>query len=189
MVLEAALDAFAIAGYANASMSAISARAGVSKAVLYDCFPDGKTSMFCAVLDMVEDGFCGELEDVLATVHARTPGQTLYEVIGVVFDYARTYPERWRLVFGDAGTGDRMIRERVRRARRTIVAVLELRLRAAARESGAAATPGVYRALAQTTLELARALTDDDAMSRADLTEVIVSLAGSDVPNEDARAS
>ena len=78
-VLEAALDLFASAGYAGTSMSRVAKRSGISKAVVYDCFPGGKAEIFDAlgVLAPHPEGLLlrGSTDDLdwLARIFARFP--------------------------------------------------------------------------------------------------------------------
>ncbi len=50
MLRDAAFAEFAAAGYAAASMGAVSRRAGVAKGLLYHHFPGGKADLFAAVV-------------------------------------------------------------------------------------------------------------------------------------------
>ncbi|MCK8783167.1 TetR/AcrR family transcriptional regulator [Roseomonas sp. NAR14] len=66
-ILDAAVEEFAVRGYAGASMTAIAGRAGVAKGLLYHYFPAGKADLFrAAVRSCVQPAFA-EAEAILAS--------------------------------------------------------------------------------------------------------------------------
>lgn len=105
LILAAAVRLFAEGGYHATSMDEIAARAGISKAVVYDHFAS-KQELYTVLLDTIRadiDGLIGEAIDPLpvdARVHA---------AIDVFFGFVETYPDACRLLFlevqgaGEAG--------------------------------------------------------------------------------------
>ena len=121
LVLDAATTIFAEGGFADASMSAIAERAGVSKAVLYDCFPGGKQEIYYALLDRIEHAFMDRMMAVLETTNRLPLDQALREGMSAFVEFAREEPDGFRIVFGDAGTADPEIARRSAGAREAIV--------------------------------------------------------------------
>ena len=138
-VLDASLEIFAEGGFAAASMSAIAARAGVSKAVLYDCFPGGKTELYEALLRRVEKVFSQHLADVFAGIAGQPLDVALTDGLRAFLDYADVNPLGFRIIFGSAGSADPNIVRRAEQIRDGIVqamtdqAALVLQLKPAAR--------------------------------------------------------
>ena len=99
MVLDAALELFAEHGYAGTSMNAIAAAAGVTKPVVYDCYP-GKQALFNALLEREEKLLMGAIAERLAS---EPDSSDLERMIGrgytAVFEAATERPAAWRLVF------------------------------------------------------------------------------------------
>ena len=57
MVVDTAIELLALNGYAATSMSMIAEASEVSKAVLYDCFPEGKHELYRAVMERLTQRF------------------------------------------------------------------------------------------------------------------------------------
>ena len=168
-------------------MSDIAARAGVSKALLYDCFPGGKSEIFSAVVESVGRTFVKELEAVPASTDLRSSGWALRELLHVVFGSARRERAQWRLIHNDPGTSNAAIRASARRARSKVIAALEGRILALSSDAPNTERRGFYRAMAATTFELARHC--DRRVSTGELVEVIVMLVQGPTVVQDARAS
>jgi AcrR family transcriptional regulator len=98
LIMEAALQEFARAGYDAASMGRISAAAGVARPVLYDHFPS-KRALFAALLSETHAALLSHLR---ATITADAP---MEERIGATFDaylgFAEDEPLAWGVLFPD----------------------------------------------------------------------------------------
>ncbi|MCA1830276.1 MAG: TetR/AcrR family transcriptional regulator [Actinomycetota bacterium] len=121
LVLDAALAIFAEGGFADASMSAIADRAGVSKAVLYDCFPGGKQEIYFALLDRGEEIFVKHMMKVLSFTITLPLEDALREGLLAFLNYAEVNPLGFRLIFGEPGSSDPQIAKRATHARRAMV--------------------------------------------------------------------
>lgn len=158
-MLDAALDIFAEGGFSDASMAAIAERARVSKAVLYDCFPRGKQEIYYALHERVEEHYMEYMLDVLDRVNKMPLEAGLRQGLLKFFEYARRYPSRFRLIFGEAGTSDPEIAQQARRTKERIVAKMGERTREIMEAVGIEITPlaDVYnRSIVAVAEELAR---------------------------------
>ena len=177
-MLDAASAIFAEGGFADASMSAIAGRAGVSKAVLYDCFPGGKQEIYYALLDRIEHAFMDRMMTVLERTNRLPLEQALREGMTAFVEFACEEPEGFRIVFGDAGTADPEIARRSAGAREAIVAKIGERTAHILEAGGGSVTSRTElfdRALVAVAKELALwALDGDDAEPR-ELVDPIVS--------------
>src|SRR5688572_23077292 len=75
-VLDAALDLFLERGYEGASMQAVADIAGVTKPVVYACFPS-KEKLFRALLRREEDRILGEIQSAFGEADLTDPERTL----------------------------------------------------------------------------------------------------------------
>jgi len=123
-VLNAALDVFAEAGYAAASMSAIATRADISKSVLYDCFAGGKRELWHEVLCRVETDHATHFDSVRAASNSGRLEEDLAGALRGFLEFADTHPHAFRLVHGDAGTSDPELRAEVERVRGHTITLL-----------------------------------------------------------------
>jgi AcrR family transcriptional regulator len=129
LVLEAALEIFAGGGFADASMQAIADRAGVSKAVLYDCFPGGKQEIYYALLERGEHTFMEHMLGVLQRTENLPVDESLRIGLRAFLEYAEIHPHSFRVIFGDAGTRDPEVARRAERTREQVVAAIRQRTR------------------------------------------------------------
>jgi AcrR family transcriptional regulator len=120
-VLDAAATVFAEGGFSAASMAAIAGRAGVAKAVLYDCFPGGKRELYEALLDRGQRAFVAHLDSVRDRSRGRGLEGGLRQGLCAFLDYADVDPAGFRVIFGPAGTADPAIVRRSQRVREAIV--------------------------------------------------------------------
>ena len=124
LVLDAALRLFVERGYAGTSMDAIAAAAGVTKPVVYECFP-GKEPLFRALLEREE-------ERLLAAVAAAMPrsldfGDVERLVAGglhALLAAVAAAPDSWRVVFESRHGAEPAVARRIHRARETVLARL-----------------------------------------------------------------
>jgi AcrR family transcriptional regulator len=116
LIAESAVALFAARGYGGTSMGDIAAKAGVTRAVLYDHFAS-KRALFISVLEEQNAVFLGH-------VGARITGEgdareRMRSTMATVFDFARRYPDAWGLLFGNAAHGDPAIDEAARHIARS----------------------------------------------------------------------
>lgn len=119
--MDAALVTFSEGGYEAASMNAIAERAGISKAVLYDCFPGGKEEMFDALLARTEADFTDYLAERWVGLSGSGFDETLRLGLEAFLGYAEHNPPAFRVIFGDAGAGDPQITARSKAVRLAII--------------------------------------------------------------------
>lgn len=177
LVLEAARAIFSEGGFADASMSAIAERAGVSKAVLYDCFPGGKHEIYYAILDHGEDAFMDHMLEVLDRTNRLPLEQALREGIAAFVEYARLDPEGFRIMFGDAGTSDPEIARRASRAKERMVAKMGERTEQILESAGVKITPAITvynRAIIAVCEEISHWVLREPGLDSKELVEAIV---------------
>ncbi len=121
LVLDAALHLFVEHGYRGTSMEGIAAAAGVTKPVVYRCYPN-KQELFRALLEREEQRL---LESVSHAVPAELDRADLEAAFtagfSALFDAARSQPDSWRIVFVSEHGSEPAIARRVRRARTAVV--------------------------------------------------------------------
>ncbi|GGN95907.1 TetR/AcrR family transcriptional regulator [Nocardia rhizosphaerihabitans] len=133
-VVVAARDVFVAGGYHGARMEEISARAGISKPVLYDHFAN-KLDLYLAVLQQYLDRMVG---GVRAAVAADTdPRSQVRGAVSVYFDFVDEDPGGHVLVFESPVPSEPSIEWRVRSAMRACADLVAAELRAV----GVAAAP------------------------------------------------
>ncbi len=71
-LVDVALELFVEQGYANTSVAQIIDQAGMAKGALYHHFPDGKRSLFAAVVDVVDHDLHVAFDRVLETYDSPT---------------------------------------------------------------------------------------------------------------------
>jgi AcrR family transcriptional regulator len=177
MVLDAALEIFAEGGFADASMQAIADRAGVSKAVLYDCFPGGKQEIYYALLERGEETFMGHMRSVLERTARLPVDESLRQGLRTFLEYAEIHPHSFQVIFGDAGTRDPEVARRTQRAREQIVELMRGRTHEIIRAAGLEDGPvwDVYpRATVAVAEEMARWLVREPSVPRDAVIELIV---------------
>jgi AcrR family transcriptional regulator len=96
LIVQAALDEFALHGYEGASMGRIGAAAGVSRTVLYDHFPH-KRALFDALLQETHAALLAHLRERIA---ADAPmEERMRSATDAFFQFAETHDSAWRLLF------------------------------------------------------------------------------------------
>lgn len=175
-VLEAALEVFSRGGFEAASMAGIAERAGVSKAVLYDCFPGGKEEIYFSLLKKVEEDFLSHLDGAfggqrgLPFEHALRGGMVAY------LEFADVHPAAFRVIYGGAGTADPKVARRVVEVREGIID----RMRDRAVEvmgfdpAGGPVVELFVRAIVAVAEELARWSLDGPKLTREEMVELAV---------------
>jgi len=120
LMLDAALKEFVQRGYRGTSMEAIADAAGVSKPVVYECYPS-KEKLFRALLEREER----RLGEAVAAALPSDPSfedveAVLAEGLTALLSAAASAPLSWRVVFDAEHGGDRAVLKRVLRARALI---------------------------------------------------------------------
>src|SRR3990170_4221642 len=110
-------------------MQAIADRAGVSKAVLYDCFPGGKQEIYYALVERGEQTFMEHMMGVLQRTENLSVEESLRIGLRAFLEYAEIHPHSFRVIFGEAGTRDPEVARRAERAREQVVAAIRERTR------------------------------------------------------------
>ena len=121
MVLDAALREFVRNGYRGTSMEGIAEAAGVTKPVVYKCFPS-KEELFRALLEREERKL---LTEVGAAMPASLDPTDLEAVLaagfGALLAAAAAEPDSWRVVFVSEHGSEPAVARRVNRARGAVV--------------------------------------------------------------------
>jgi AcrR family transcriptional regulator len=121
LVLDAALKLFVKRGYRATSMEAIADAAGVTKPVVYECYP-GKEELFRALLEREEERL---LNAVLAALPQAPRFDDLEAMLAdgvtALLTAAAERPDSWRVVFDSEHGTEPAVAKRVRRARETVV--------------------------------------------------------------------
>src|SRR5947207_3493355 len=116
LVLDAALRLFVERGYRATSMDAIAAAAGVTKPVVYACYP-GKQELFRALLDREEERLLEQIGTALPSELDLGNIEALMERGFVAFlSAAVTAPDSWRVVFEAEHAAEPAIARRAARA-------------------------------------------------------------------------
>ena len=115
-VLDAALKLFLKYGYHGTSMQAVADEAGVTKPVVYACFP-GKDELFRALLAREEERIVGEIQGAFANADLSDPETTLVEGFTGFLRAVGESPEVYRLIFLGEGGGNAAVAHRIRRGR------------------------------------------------------------------------
>jgi len=122
-VLDAAFELFLEHGYDGTSMEAIAAALGVSKPVVYDCFP-GKEELFKALLRREEERVLGEIAVAIPDdATAADPEPVLVEGLTAFLRAVAASPDAWRIIFMGEGANAAIAR-RIQRGRAAQVEAL-----------------------------------------------------------------
>src|SRR5918996_3971697 len=117
LILDAAFELFIERGFEGTSMDAIAEAAGVTKPVVYACFP-GKAVLFEALLRRHEERILGEITAALASVSdPRDAERTLTEGFTAFLRAVAASPAAYRRVFLGEGGVSAEVARRIRRGR------------------------------------------------------------------------
>jgi AcrR family transcriptional regulator len=123
-VLDAALELFLDGGYEGTSMDAIARAAGVSKPVVYACFPS-KDELFRALLAREEERILGEIQEAFADrTDLSDPEATLVEGMTGFLRAVAGSPDVYRLIFLGEGGGNAAVARRIQLGRQAQVEAL-----------------------------------------------------------------
>jgi AcrR family transcriptional regulator len=118
-ILEAALDAFAGAGYHETSLDAVADRAGISKALIYEHFAS-KRELHRALLERYVHELLARVIDATA---AAEPGEArLRSGLEAFLEFVEERRDAWRFVFRNVS--DPEIAEAVNRLREEVAVTL-----------------------------------------------------------------
>jgi AcrR family transcriptional regulator len=124
-VLDAALQLFLEYGYDGTSMQQIADRAGVTKPVVYACFP-AKDELFRALLAREEERILAEIQGAFENADVGEPETVLIEGYTAFLRAVAEYPDVYRLIFLREGGGNTAVARRVQRGRESLVDQLTL---------------------------------------------------------------
>jgi len=121
LVLDAALGLFVERGYRGTAMEAIAEAAGVTKPVVYECYPS-KAELFGALLEREER----RLLEAVAAALPRDASAADVEPLAVgaftaLLRAAAAAPDSWRVVFASEHGAEPEIRRRFRRGREAVI--------------------------------------------------------------------
>ena len=122
-VLDAALDLFLTGGYEGTSMDAIAHAAGVTKPVVYACFPS-KDELFRALLAREEERILGEIQQAFAGSDVTDPEAALVRGMTGFLRAVASSPDVYRLIFLGEGGGNTAVARRIQRGRQAQVETL-----------------------------------------------------------------
>jgi AcrR family transcriptional regulator len=115
-MLDAALELFLEHGYDGTSMQAVADQAGVTKPVVYACFP-GKDELFRALLAREEQRILAEIQAAFENTDLSDPEITLTEGFTGFLRAVGESPEVYRLIFLGEGGGNAAVAHRIQRGR------------------------------------------------------------------------
>lgn len=122
-VLDAALELFLEHGYDGTSMAAVADAAGVTKPVVYACYPS-KDELFRALLHREEERILGEIQAAFADVDLSDPEATLTEGLTGFLRAVAASPDVYKLIFLGEGGGNMAVARRIQRGREAQVEAL-----------------------------------------------------------------
>lgn len=121
LVLDAALRLFVEHGYRGTSMEGIADAAGVTKPVVYKCYPN-KEDLFRALLEREEQRL---LEAVQAALPTNLAAGDLESILAAgltgLFTAASAEPDSWRVVFVSEHGAEPAVARRVQRSRQAVI--------------------------------------------------------------------
>src|ERR687886_487583 len=146
LVLDAAFRVFLERGYERASMEAIAAAAGVTKPVVYDCYPS-KEELFAELLRREEERVLGEVTAALPRdLDLDDPEPTLARGFIAFLRAVARSPDAYRVIFLGEGGANVAVARRVRRGREQQVQTIASLARRWLRGRRAGRPPGRARA-------------------------------------------
>jgi AcrR family transcriptional regulator len=122
-VLDAALKLFLKGGYEGTSMEAIARAAGVTKPVVYACFP-GKDELLRALLRREEERILAEIAAAFEGADLNDPESTLVDGYTAFLRAVASSPEVYRLIFLGEGGGNAAVARRIQAGREAQVSTL-----------------------------------------------------------------
>jgi AcrR family transcriptional regulator len=124
LILDAALEVYVERGYKGTSMQAVADAAGVTKPVVYECFPN-KDELLLALLDREEHRLLGAITESLpSNLISDNVEAVLAAGLTAFLTGALQAPNSWRVVFDSGWGSGSVVAERVRRVREMVVGQL-----------------------------------------------------------------
>jgi AcrR family transcriptional regulator len=124
LILDAALEVYVERGYKGTSMQAVADAAGVTKPVVYECFPN-KDELLLALLDREERRLLGAITESLpSNLVSDNVEAVLAAGLTAFLTGALQAPNSWRVVFDSGWGSGSVVAERVRRVREMVVGQL-----------------------------------------------------------------
>jgi AcrR family transcriptional regulator len=122
-VLDAALGLFLENGYQGTSMEAIARAAGVTKPVVYACFPS-KDELLYALLAREEERILTEIRQAFADTDLSDPEPTLVEGFTSFLRAVAASPDVYSLIFLGQGGGNMAVAKRIQAGREAQIEAL-----------------------------------------------------------------
>jgi AcrR family transcriptional regulator len=116
LVLDAAFELFLEHGYEGTSMDAIASAAGVTKPVVYACYPS-KEELFKALFRREEARVLGQVQAALPDTAGEDLERTLVDGLTAFLRAVADSPQAYRVVFLAEGGVSAAAAERIRRGR------------------------------------------------------------------------
>ncbi len=124
LILDAALEVYVERGYRGTSMQAVADAAGVTKPVVYECYPN-KDELLLALLDREERRLLEAITDALpSNLVSDNQEAVLAAGLTAFLAGAGQAPNSWRVVFDSGWSSSSVVAARVRRVRDRVVGQL-----------------------------------------------------------------
>lgn len=124
LILDAALEVYVERGYRGTSMQAVADAAGVTKPVVYECYPN-KDELLLALLDREERRLMSAISESLpSNLISDNVEAVLAAGLTAFLTGAGQAPNSWRVVFDSGWSSGSVVAERVRRVRDLVVGQL-----------------------------------------------------------------
>ncbi|HKR51090.1 MAG TPA: helix-turn-helix domain-containing protein [Pseudonocardiaceae bacterium] len=124
LILDAALEVYVERGYRGTSMQAVADAAGVTKPVVYECYPN-KDELLLALLDREERRLLDAITDALpSNLVSDNVEAVLAAGLTAFLAGAGQAPNSWRVVFDSGWSSGSVVAARVRRVRDMVVGQL-----------------------------------------------------------------
>ncbi|HEX7824873.1 MAG TPA: helix-turn-helix domain-containing protein [Mycobacterium sp.] len=125
-VLDTALEIAAQHGLAGVTMATISARMGVSRPVVYDCYP-GRGELLAALLDRETEVALGRLLAIMPPLKTGSVEQMFVDGFRSLLADVRERPASWQMIFAD--DPDPVLSEAISRGRAAVTAKVAVVMR------------------------------------------------------------
>jgi AcrR family transcriptional regulator len=124
LILDAALEVYVERGYRDTSMQAVADAAGVTKPVVYECYPN-KDELLLALLDREERRLLDAITEALpSNLVSDNVEAVLAAGLTAFLAGAGQAPNSWRVVFDSGRSSTSVVSARVRRVRNAVVGQL-----------------------------------------------------------------
>jgi AcrR family transcriptional regulator len=122
VIVSAAREVFAEAGYDRASMRAVAKAAGITTPVLYDHFAS-KADLYAALVEAEADSLIATWEQAGLAIENASVEDLFRHTIGTIYDWVAANEAGWRIIFLDS-PGDAAVAEAHRHRQDRATAVL-----------------------------------------------------------------